>query len=350
MKIGFSGLFLASVLFISGCFDSGSGSDKTANKEDIVFALSCDYAPFTYIDNGEPSGFEVELAKLIALELKKDAKFMDMQFSLIPAAVKSGKVDAGISCIIRTNEREDGFDYTDSYYDEEIGLLYRKATEANVKTNVMETLSGTKIGVQLGTSMENAVDLAIQSGAITDSEKVSMDLGNQLVEALRSGHVDFVVIDLPQAELFAKSGDDLQFSVADGLIKDKDGYRIILPTSSPYKEKFNVAIAKLKRSGKIDELIADAKLKFGLVNMADVKINTMDIKADVAPSSEAITDSETEYSTSNDAGPTLNDRFATNANPDVVGAAPCNNGTRDVSSDSEISGDNCDTNTESEKP
>ncbi|MDZ5762741.1 Amino acid ABC transporter substrate-binding protein [Candidatus Cyrtobacter comes] len=252
----FSKLLIICSLTVTGCFDKPA--DDVAENPTIKFGVSCDYPPFTYLEDGKPVGFEIELAKLIASKLGQDPEFLDMQFSMIPTAIKSGKVDAGISCIGMTEERKQDFDFTDKYYDEEVGILYLKASHEDVDGDVMKILSHAKIGVQLGTVMEKNLDSAISKSAISNSEKISMDVINQLVESLKSGHVDFVLLDLFQAKFFAENNAELGYIVANDFatVGKDSGYRLILAKGSKYTQKINSIINKLNAEGKIGELLS----------------------------------------------------------------------------------------------
>ena len=70
------------------------------------------YPFFEYKVKGELVGFDIELGKMIAQELGKKAEFQDLQFSSILAAVQSGMVDAAISTISITEERQKTFDFS----------------------------------------------------------------------------------------------------------------------------------------------------------------------------------------------------------------------------------------------
>src|SRR5437870_2872374 len=97
---------LAAILFLTGCHE-----EKAADR--IIFVTSAEYPPFEYQKNGELVGFDIDLARLIAKELHKEAVFENMQFSTILVALQNGAADAAISTITITDERKKHFDFSD---------------------------------------------------------------------------------------------------------------------------------------------------------------------------------------------------------------------------------------------
>jgi polar amino acid transport system substrate-binding protein len=72
------------------------------------------------------------------------------------------------------------------------------------------------------------------------------------VEALKAGHVDGVVLDLPQAKIFVKKNRILGFSALD---TDRRGFVIAFKKDSYLKKEFDIIITKLKDNGEIKNLI-----------------------------------------------------------------------------------------------
>lgn len=89
-----------------------------------VFSTSAEYPPFEYIENGEIKGFDIDLAKLIAKELGKEAVFDNMQFSTVLPALNSGQDDVAIATITITEERKKNFDFSIPYYFEGMAAVF----------------------------------------------------------------------------------------------------------------------------------------------------------------------------------------------------------------------------------
>ena len=92
-------VLIALSLLMTAC-----SSDKNANELHVV--TSAEYPPFEYQEFGVLKGFDIELAQVIAEKLGKTAQFENMQFSSVLPALSAGRVDAAISTITITAERQ----------------------------------------------------------------------------------------------------------------------------------------------------------------------------------------------------------------------------------------------------
>ncbi|WP_339042284.1 ABC transporter substrate-binding protein [Candidatus Lariskella endosymbiont of Hedychridium roseum] len=237
MKKYLLSIFLSLAILITGC-------GKKDEEKVLKFAVSADYPPFEYREGaGAIIGFDIELAGLIAKQMDMEAIFEDMRFANIFAAVQSGAVDAGISTITVTEEREKNFDFSDVYYREEIAILSNKGEQAITDKSQLRTK---KIACQLGTTME----IWLKENA-KDTELVLLDNNPQAVEALKAGRVDGVLIDLFQAQAFAQKNIELEYT---SIAKSEFGYAIAIKKGSELREKINSALRALNESGEIAKL------------------------------------------------------------------------------------------------
>ena len=83
----------------------------------IVAGVSTGGAPFTFVQDNQLLGFDIELARRFASQLGKDVKFSDMEFGGLIAAVASNKVDMIAASIYITGERQQQIDFSDPYYE-----------------------------------------------------------------------------------------------------------------------------------------------------------------------------------------------------------------------------------------
>ena len=208
----------------------------------IKFATSAEYPPFEYNVNGELRGFDIDLAKLIAKELGKEAIFEDMQFSTILPALQNNHVDAAIATITVTPERKQHFDFSQIYYFDAIAAVYKKTQPINSKAD----LASKKITCQLGTTME----IWLKRNSFTN-HIIAMDNNNQLIEALKADHVEVAIMDRAQAHLFSQNNPHLAYQVIE---QSEDGYAVVTQKGAPLLAQINQAIEKLKQQGEIAKL------------------------------------------------------------------------------------------------
>lgn len=237
-------MILSSVLLlaVSGC----GNHHKIGNI--ISFGISAEYPPFEYVQGGVLKGFDIDLARLIAKQLNKEDVFENMTFSTILPALQSGHVDAAISTITITPEREKNFDFSDNYYVESLAMVY----SSNSPVAEISQLPGKKIACQLGTTME----VWLKEHAF-DTEIITFDGNPQAIEALKAGHVDGVFIDSIQAVVFSQKNSGLSHAV---LSQSDTGYGVAVKKGSPLKDQINAALKTLENNG---ELAALKKKWFG---------------------------------------------------------------------------------------
>ena len=93
------------------------GVDGPMQKAKITVGTSADFKPFEYYDeNGELTGFDIDLMKYIGEKIGFDIEFVNMSFDKLIPAVVSGEVDCIISAITATDERKTIIDFSEPYF------------------------------------------------------------------------------------------------------------------------------------------------------------------------------------------------------------------------------------------
>jgi polar amino acid transport system substrate-binding protein len=234
-------LYLVLNLLICSIFVSCN--EQNQQKDDIIkFAICADYPPFEYINNNSFEGFDIDLAKLISREIGKKVEFMDMDFNNIFFAIQNGIVDAGISTINSSPERNKNFSFSLPYYSEDIAIIYR----VDKPLPNIAAIGNSKIAVQLGTVYENW-----SKKIIPDTDLYLKNTTVHSVESLKARHVEGVILDLPQAKIFTKRNKGLAFSK---IGEDASGFTIVYKKNAFLKEKIDQAIIKLKKNSEIEKL------------------------------------------------------------------------------------------------
>lgn len=208
----------------------------------IHFATAAQYPPFEYKEKGVLKGYDIDLAKLVAKELGKEAVFDDMQFSVILPALTSHQADAAISTITITDERKKNFDFTEPYYFEGVAAVFKKESPIQNASQ----LNGKKVAAQLGSTMEIWLKKHAEGKKI-----MSFDNNNQAIEALKAGHVDVVLLDGAQGAIFSGKSPNLSYVM---IAEAEDGYGIALPKHSPLTQDINQALNALKEKGLLKKL------------------------------------------------------------------------------------------------
>ncbi len=122
--------------------------------QSIRFLTDFDYPPFDYAGpDGNPAGFNVDLARLICAEINTTCTIQARRFDLLLDALndKQGG-DAVIASIATTPQNRQKADFTDPYYRTPARFVAR--TESAIVDVLPELVEGKKIAVVAGTAHE----------------------------------------------------------------------------------------------------------------------------------------------------------------------------------------------------
>ncbi|UAT43264.1 amino acid ABC transporter substrate-binding protein [Anaplasmataceae bacterium AB001_6] len=222
--------------------------EKSMYQEDdkIVFATSSDYPPFEYRENDKLMGFDIELAKKIAEHLGKKAIFKDIpSFSNILAALQNGMVDAAIAAITVTEDRKMILDFSTPYYKDKLAIVFDKEKEFNESSSEYN-LTNKKIACQLGTVME----IWLKNNT-NKTDIITMDTTPQMIEALKYGKVDGVLIDHIQAHTFVERINKLDYRI---IAEADNGYAIAFKKGSSLRPQIDEALIRLMETGELDKI------------------------------------------------------------------------------------------------
>ncbi|GAB7128796.1 cystine ABC transporter substrate-binding protein [Silvimonas sp. JCM 19000] len=124
--------------------------DSVKQRGTLRVAVEGTYPPFNYKDNGQLTGFDVEIAQALAQKLGVKAEFTTTEWSGILAGLSAGKYDVIVNQVGITAKRQESFDFSDPYVLSQAQLVVRKDDSRNFKT--LDDLKGKKVGVGQGTN------------------------------------------------------------------------------------------------------------------------------------------------------------------------------------------------------
>jgi len=244
--------------------------------EVLKVGVAATYEPFNYIDNGKIVGYAPELAMRIGEKLGRRIEFIDMNFSALVAALQSGKIDAIISLITPTPEREKAVDFTQGYYSTGQILLKRQDTNIILSSELISRLSqldGADIktavptGVTSGSTLQNSDFIGKKFAVITGTmlDKIVNDnLGNNellyfntmqdAIEAVKNKKVDASINDEPILRKSVAKNPELTIITPSLTI---DEYGLVVSKDNPQlTAKLNEFFDTIKSDGMYDEMIA----------------------------------------------------------------------------------------------
>src|SRR4029077_17709881 len=152
----------------------------------IRFLTEIDYPPFNYAGpDGNPAGFNVELARLICEELKIECTIQLRRFDTLLQALAENRADAVIAPRAATPETRQRVDFSDPYYRAPARFVARRDT--TLRDIVPEILEGKKVAVVGGTAHE-----AYLKAFFTDVELKPYRNMEAAREGLRKGEADLL--------------------------------------------------------------------------------------------------------------------------------------------------------------
>lgn len=246
---------LVSVLLVAACVFSlaacgskddskDSGDSKKDSKDTLVMATNAEFPPYEFHEGDDVVGIDADIARAIGEEMGMEVKIEDMAFDSIIPAVTSGKADFGAAGMTVTEDRKKNVDFTDTYATATQVIIVKEGSDIAGP----DDLTGKKIGVQLGTTGD------IYADDIEDAEVERYNKGFEAVQALTQDKIDAVVIDGEPAKEFVAEADGLK--ILDEAFTEEEYAIAVAKDNDDLLKQMNEALASLKESGKIDEIVA----------------------------------------------------------------------------------------------
>ena len=157
--------------------------------QSIRFLTELDYPPFDYPGaDGNPAGFNVDLARLICDEIKVSCTIQARPFGTLLEALNDNRGEAVIASIAPSAETRRRADFTDPYYRTPARFVAR--VDSPIGDVVPERLEGKTIAVVAGTAHE-----AYLKAMFTEAEVRPYPNAEAAREALRRKEVDLLFGD-----------------------------------------------------------------------------------------------------------------------------------------------------------
>lgn len=197
------------LILIAGCSAKATGDKSLQNVLDsgkLVVGFT-EYPPMGFTDNGEVTGFDIDIAKEVADRLGVEAVFQIIDWDSKVMELNGNNIDAIWNGLTITADREKEILFSQPYFNNRIVIL----TLSDKTTNAIAELASLKIGVEMASSGQSALEGNAVFSAI--GEMVKFTAISEAVLDLRAGNIDAIVAD----EIFARyaiSKDPVAFRVA----------------------------------------------------------------------------------------------------------------------------------------
>ncbi|MFQ3661192.1 MAG: transporter substrate-binding domain-containing protein [Chloroflexaceae bacterium] len=215
----------------------------------ITIAVENAYPPFNYINpaTGKGEGWDYDAWNEICRLLNCVPVYQEASWEGMIQAVANGQFDAAADGITITEERAKQVDFSDGYIQVAQRLMARvDETRFNSMDEFVanETL---RLGTQTGTTNYETAARLLPEARIQAFEQFPF-----AVAALINGDVDGVIIDETAGQGYVGTNAEKVKLVGEPISSDQLGF--IFPKGSDLVEPVNLALAEMRRSGKLDEL------------------------------------------------------------------------------------------------
>ena len=234
---------LAVALLVAAC---GGGGEGGGGPEQVTVASDIAYPPFEFNQDGEPTGFDIDLMNAIAKKANLEVEYENVRFDSIIQGLGNNQYDAAISAMTINAEREKQIDFSDPYFNADQSLLVQ--SDSDIQST--DDLADATVGVQIGTTGAAEAQRLEQEGEVADVR--TFNVATDAFNALQNGQIDAVINDFPvSADRAAKSDGELE--VVEN-IPTGEQYGIAFPTDSDLRDKVNEALAEVKEDGTYEEI------------------------------------------------------------------------------------------------
>ena len=200
----------------------------TAQAQDLRIAFDIPYEPFEYRDdNGELTGFEVELATAMCEELQANCEFVIQAWDGMIPGLLARKFDLIMSSMSITPERAERVLFSEPYYITPSGWFGPESFNTDVTD--MDAMKDKTVGVQRGTTMDTYV--TENMGGVVNIKRYTT--AEDMVLDLEGQRLDVVFVDYP---------------VGEQTVLNKEGYKEV---GEPVKLGEGVGVAMRKRDAKL---------------------------------------------------------------------------------------------------
>lgn len=225
-----------------------------ASAEAIKVGVAAEpYPPFTVPDaSGKWSGWEIDFMNAVCDQAELDCVVTPIAWDGIIPALTAGKIDAIMSSMSITPDREKEIAFSDKYYSTPGAIVAAKGSDIKPTD---ESLSGKILGVQISTTNQDYAEKHFP-----DAKLKTYQTQDEVNQDLYAGRIDAEIADLVTLQPFLESDDgkaccEMVGTVTQDLEIYGPGIGIGLrKDDTELLEKFNAAIAAIRENGTYEKI------------------------------------------------------------------------------------------------
>jgi polar amino acid transport system substrate-binding protein len=220
-----------------------------AQQGSLVVCTEIPYAPFvTEDDDGEPTGFEIELLQEMASALELDLEVRPTPYAALDTgeALRRGRCDVAAGALTVTDERRERMSFVEPHYDVRLTLLVPSDSDVTG----LSDLSGRRVAVPEDTTAQSYALTHAPSDAVVEAFA-----GDQaMLEALRQGQVDGILQELPVNLVHTGTG---RFTTVDERRTGEQYAFAVPPDAASLRRALDRELRRLHDDGTYEALYAE---------------------------------------------------------------------------------------------
>ncbi len=208
------------------------------------------YAPMNYEDeNGELTGFDTELAKLVCEELGVEPEFNVINWDTKETLLAGKSIDVIWNGFTLDEERKQNFACSDPYVKNAQVVLVKEGTEYTDTSSLI----GKTVVAELDSAGETQIKGDSADENLAQSDYVGKGTQAECLLELKAGTATAAVVDMTLANAMTGEGTDYQdIKIVDYLAEEE--YGIAFRKESNVAEEVNTILDKLEEDGTLKEL------------------------------------------------------------------------------------------------
>ncbi|MBC7333620.1 MAG: amino acid ABC transporter substrate-binding protein [Actinobacteria bacterium] len=206
-------------------------------RDRLVVGSDTSYPSFEFLNNGNPDGFDMDIAKEISKRLERELEVVSMPWESIYEEVSNGTIDMAISAIPLRHDKEKLVDFSIPYFTMEYLLVSLKGTEIKVK----EDLYGKLIGV-LKIEKDNLKNDYLANFQVSYYENII-----NMLDDLKNKNIDGVLVSVPMGVSILKENKDM-YMVLDRTNSNLE-FVIVFRKGSELKKEVDRVLEEMREDG-----------------------------------------------------------------------------------------------------
>ncbi|KXT68158.1 Cysteine ABC transporter, substrate-binding protein [Streptococcus gallolyticus] len=237
--------------------NTSEAKSDSSEKITVVAATSGSPNPFTYEEDGELTGQNIELIKAVFEKLPQyKLKIVKVEFSSIFSGLTSGRYQIAVNNLAKNAEREKNYLFTDPIFKNSYVVIFKNGSDKAKTADEWSDLAGLSTVGSSGVNSTTAIEEYNKANPDNTIELnySSEDLKSQL-EGVESGKYDFLVMDKPMFEYYQKeysldlTGKTISGDLSTALMSEPYSYFVVGKEETQLAEDINAALKEVVEDG-----------------------------------------------------------------------------------------------------